>query len=232
MTEKTKTTKKVKQDQKAEEELIPQKKQVAKKAKKAKKVRVVRKTRKAQFVRWYRALPRRIVINLNYCCIAIAGIIIVFGLVIFFSGQSGSLNSLLQSDANIFYSPGYHPDVSYESMKIIITKFYLAPFILAVISGMMLILILLYILLSALSKLGNFILNMIYSFIGADTSEEQRELTSVIILALWAGAVVVAWMNLNIPNTIYYLVGLVILLAVNQLLNFVREKYFPGPDES
>ena len=229
MTEKTKTTKKVKQDQKAEEKLVPQKKQVTKKAK---KVRVVRKTRKAQLVRWYRALPRRIVINLNYCGIAIAGIIIVFGLVIFFSGQSGSLNSLLQSNANIFYSPGYHPDVSYESMKIIITKFYLAPFILAVISGTMLILVLLYILLSALSKLGNFILNMIYSFIGADTSEEQRELTSVIILALWAGAVVVAWMNLNIPNTIYYLVGLVILLAVNQLLNFAREKYFPGPDES
>lgn len=146
--------------------------------------------------------------------VAVAGLISLFLLMTLVFGQAGSLNRFLDQAGNPLANAGYHPDISMEVRMNIINQFYswviVALGILIVVGAVLLV----WILLRWLSRLGNLILSL-----GASLMDSQPEKVSLfIILTIWSVTIVLAWAVLNITATLHYLLTLCGMMLVNLLL--------------
>lgn len=145
---------------------------------------------------------------------AVAGLISLFLLMTLVFGQAGSLNRFLDQAGNPLANVGYHPDISMEVRMNIINQFYswviVALGILIVVGAVLLV----WILLRWLSRLGNLMLSL-----GASLMDSQPEKASLfIILTIWSVTIVLAWAVLNITATLHYLLTLCGMMLVNLLL--------------
>lgn len=146
--------------------------------------------------------------------VAVAGLISLFLLMTLVFGQAGSLNRFLDQAGNPLANAGYHPDISMEVRMNIINQFYswviVALGILIVVGAVLLV----WILLRWLSRLGNLMLSL-----GASLMDSQPEKASLfIILTIWSVTIVLAWAVLNITATLHYLLTLCGMMLVNLLL--------------
>lgn len=146
--------------------------------------------------------------------VAVAGLISIFLLMTLVFGQAGSLNRFLDQAGNPLANAGYHPDISMEVRMNIINQFYswviVALGILIVVGAVLLV----WILLRWLSRLGNLMLSL-----GASLMDSQPEKASLfIILTIWSVTIVLAWAVLNITATLHYLLTLCGMMLVNLLL--------------
>lgn len=146
--------------------------------------------------------------------VAVAGLIGLFLLMTLVFGQAGSLNRFLDQAGNPLANAGYHPDISMEVRMNIINQFYswviVALGILIVVGAVLLV----WILLRWLSRLGNLMLSL-----GASLMDSQPEKASLfIILTIWSMTIVLAWAVLNITATLHYLLTLCGMMLVNLLL--------------
>ena len=146
--------------------------------------------------------------------VAVAGLISLFLLMTLVFGQAGSLNRFLDQAGNPLANAGYHPDISMEVRMNIINQFYswviVALGILIVVGAVLLV----WILLRWLSRLGNLMLSL-----GASLMDSQPEKASLfIILTIWSMTIVLAWAVLNITATLHYLLTLCGMMLVNLLL--------------
>ena len=146
--------------------------------------------------------------------VAVAGLISLFLLMTLVFGQAGSLNRFLDQAGNPLANAGYHPDISMEVRMNIINQFYswviVALGILIVVGAVLLV----WILLRWLSRLGNLMLSL-----GASLMDSQPEKASLfIILTIWSVTIVLAWAVLNIVATLHYLLTLCGMMLVNLLL--------------
>lgn len=146
--------------------------------------------------------------------VAVAGLISIFLLMTLVFGQAGSLNRFLDQAGNPLANAGYHPDISMEVRMNIINQFYswviVALGILIVVGAVLLV----WILLRWLSRLGNLMLSL-----GASLMDSQPEKASLfIILTIWSMTIVLAWAVLNITATLHYLLTLCGMMLVNLLL--------------
>ncbi len=146
--------------------------------------------------------------------VAVAGLISLFLLMTLVFGQAGSLNRFLDQAGNPLANAGYHPDISMEVRMNIINQFYswviVALGILIVVGTVLLV----WILLRWLSRLGNLMLSL-----GASLMDSQPEKASLfIILTIWSMTIVLAWAVLNITATLHYLLTLCGMMLVNLLL--------------
>lgn len=146
--------------------------------------------------------------------VAVAGLISIFLLMTLVFGQAGSLNRFLDQAGNPLANAGYHPDISMEVRMNIINQFYswviVALGILIVVGAVLLV----WILLRWLSRLGNLMLSL-----GASLMDSQPEKASLfIILTIWSMTIVLAWAVLNIAATLHYLLTLCGMMLVNLLL--------------
>ena len=146
--------------------------------------------------------------------VAVAGLISLFLLMTLVFGQAGSLNRFLDQAGNPLANAGYHPDISMEVRMNIINQFYswviVALGILIVVGAVLLV----WILLRWLSRLGNLMLSL-----GASLMDNQPEKASLfIILTIWSVTIVLAWAVLNITATLHYLLTLCGMMLVNLLL--------------
>ena len=146
--------------------------------------------------------------------VAVAGLISIFLLMTLVFGQAGSLNRFLDQAGNPLANAGYHPDVSMEVRMNIINQFYswviVALGVLIVVGAVLLV----WILLRWLSRLGNLMLSL-----GASLMDSQPEKASLfIILTIWSVTIVLAWAVLNITATLQYLLTLCGMMLVNLLL--------------
>lgn len=146
--------------------------------------------------------------------VAVAGLIGLFLLMTLVFGQAGSLNRFLDQAGNPLANAGYHPDISMEVRMNIINQFYswviVALGILIVVGAVLLV----WILLRWLSRLGNLMLSL-----GASLMDSQPEKASLfIILTIWSVTIVLAWAVLNITATLHYLLTLCGMMLVNLLL--------------
>lgn len=146
--------------------------------------------------------------------VAVAGLISIFLLMTLVFGQAGSLNRFLDQAGNPLANAGYHPDVSMEVRMNIINQFYswviVALGVLIVVGAVLLV----WILLRWLSRLGNLMLSL-----GASLMDSQPEKASLfIILTIWSVTIVLAWAVLNITATLHYLLTLCGMMLVNLLL--------------
>lgn len=146
--------------------------------------------------------------------VAVAGLISIFLLMTLAFGQAGSLNRFLDQAGNPLANAGYHPDISMEVRMNIINQFYswviVALGILIVVGAVLLV----WILLRWLSRLGNLMLSL-----GASLMDSQPEKASLfIILTIWSMTIVLAWAVLNITATLHYLLTLCGMMLVNLLL--------------
>ena len=146
--------------------------------------------------------------------VAVAGLISLFLLMTLVFGQAGSLNRFLDQAGNPLANAGYHPDISMEVRMNIINQFYswviVALGILIVVGAVLLV----WILLRWLSRLGNLMLSL-----GASLMDSQPEKASLfIILTIWSVTIVLAWVVLNITATLHYLLTLCGMMLVNLLL--------------
>lgn len=146
--------------------------------------------------------------------VAVAGLISLFLLMTLVFGQAGSLNRFLDQAGNPLANAGYHPDISMEVRMNIINQFYswviVALGILIVVGAVLLV----WILLRWLSRLGNLMLSL-----GASLMDSQPEKASLfIVLTIWSVTIVLAWAVLNITATLHYLLTLCGMMLVNLLL--------------
>lgn len=146
--------------------------------------------------------------------VAVAGLISLFLLMTLVFGQAGSLNRFLDQAGNPLANAGYHPDISMEVRMNIINQFYswviVALGVLIVVGAVLLV----WILLRWLSRLGNLMLSL-----GASLMDSQPEKASLfIILTIWSVTIVLAWAVLNITATLHYLLALCGMMLVNLLL--------------
>lgn len=146
--------------------------------------------------------------------VAVAGLISIFLLMTLVFGQAGSLNRFLDQAGNPLANAGYHPDISMEVRMNIINQFYswviVALGVLIVVGAVLLV----WILLRWLSRLGNLMLSL-----GASLMDSQPEKASLfIILTIWSMTIVLAWAVLNITATLHYLLTLCGMMLVNLLL--------------
>ncbi len=146
--------------------------------------------------------------------VAVAGLISIFLLMTLVFGQAGSLNRFLDQAGNPLANAGYHPDISMEVRMNIINQFYswviVALGILIVVGAVLLV----WILLRWLSRLGNLMLSL-----GASLMDSRPEKASLfIILTIWSVTIVLAWAVLNITATLHYLLTLCGMMLVNLLL--------------
>ncbi len=146
--------------------------------------------------------------------VAVAGLIGLFLLMTLVFGQAGSLNRFLDQAGNPLANAGYHPDISMEVRMNIINQFYswviVALGVLIVVGAVLLV----WILLRWLSRLGNLMLSL-----GASLMDSQPEKASLfIILTIWSMTIVLAWAVLNIAATLHYLLTLCGMMLVNLLL--------------
>ncbi len=146
--------------------------------------------------------------------VAVAGLISLFLLMTLVFGQAGSLNRFLDQASNPLANAGYHPDISIAVRMNIINQFYswviVALGILIVVGAVLLV----WILLRWLSRLGNLMLSL-----GASLMDSQPEKASLfIILTIWSVTIVLAWAVLNITATLHYLLTLCGMMLVNLLL--------------
>lgn len=146
--------------------------------------------------------------------VAVAGLISLFLLMTLVFGQAGSLNRFLDQAGNPLANAGYHPDISMEVRMNIINQFYswviVALGVLIVVGAVLLV----WILLRWLSRLGNLMLSL-----GASLMDSQPEKASLfIILTIWSVTIVLAWAVLNITATLHYLLTLCGMMLVNLLL--------------
>ena len=146
--------------------------------------------------------------------VAVAGLISIFLLMTLVFGQAGSLNRFLDQAGNPLANAGYHPDISMEVRMNIINQFYswviVALGVLIVVGAVLLV----WILLRWLSRLGNLMLSL-----GASLMDSQPEKASLfIILTIWSMTIVLAWAVLNITATLHYLLMLCGMMLVNLLL--------------
>lgn len=146
--------------------------------------------------------------------VAVAGLIGLFLLMTLVFGQAGSLNRFLDQAGNPLANAGYHPDISMEVRMNIINQFYswviVALGVLIVVGAVLLV----WILLRWLSRLGNLMLSL-----GASLMDSQPEKASLfIILTIWSVTIVLAWAVLNITATLHYLLTLCGMMLVNLLL--------------
>ncbi len=146
--------------------------------------------------------------------VAVAGLISLFLLMTLVFGQAGSLNRFLDQAGNPLANAGYHPDISMAVRMNIINQFYswviVALGILIVVGAVLLV----WILLRWLSRLGNLMLSL-----GASLMDSQPEKASLfIILTIWSVTIVLAWAVLNITATLHYLLTLCGMMLVNLLL--------------
>ncbi len=146
--------------------------------------------------------------------VAVAGLISLFLLMTLVFGQAASLNRFLDQAGNPLANAGYHPDISMEVRMNIINQFYswviVALGILIVVGAVLLV----WILLQWLSRLGNLMLSL-----GASLMDSQPEKASLfIILTIWSMTIVLAWAVLNITATLHYLLTLCGMMLVNLLL--------------
>lgn len=146
--------------------------------------------------------------------VAVAGLISLFLLMTLVFGQAGSLNRFLDQAGNPLANAGYHPDISMEVRMNIINQFYSWVIVALGILIVVGVVLLVWILLRWLSRLGNLMLSL-----GASLMDSQPEKASLfIILTIWSVTIVLAWAVLNITATLHYLLTLCGMMLVNLLL--------------
>lgn len=146
--------------------------------------------------------------------VAVAGLIGLFLLMTLVFGQAGSLNRFLDQAGNPLANAGYHPDISMEVRMNIINQFY--SWVIVALGALIVVgaVLLVWILLRWLSRLGNLMLSL-----GASLMDSQPEKASLfIILTIWSVTIVLAWAVLNITATLHYLLTLCGMMLVNLLL--------------
>ena len=168
-----------------------------------------------QLKQWLANAPSRLLGCLSYAMIAVATLIIVGGLVIFLTGNAGSLNRAL-GEIDIFGSPTYSPEVDPTVMANMMRTFYpgVVPF--AIIMATVLVGLVVVVALSLLARLGRWVANVIASMM-------DKPVNQILYLAtfiMWGLAILVSWLVLNTNQTIYILFGQCGLMLVGLGLDF------------
>ncbi len=169
-----------------------------------------------QLKQWLANAPSRLLGCLSYAMIAVATLIIVGGLVIFLTGNAGSLNRAL-GEIDIFGSPTYSPEVDPAVMANMMRTFYpgVVPF--SIIMATVLVGLVVVVALSLLARLGRWVTNVIASMM-------DKPVDQILYLAtfiMWGLAILVSWLVLNTNQTIYILFGQCGLMLVGLGLDFV-----------
>ena len=168
----------------------------------------------ARFQEWVKALPARLANSLVYSLLALAILIIIIGLIIFVTGNAGSLNRLLGTPLNIFGATTYRPEIHSDVMLGMMRNFYpgLVPFV--AILAIVLVLLAIWGVVSFLTWLGQKLIQTICILIG---QSNVRILLATILIS-WSVAIFVMWLVLNTNQTIYYLLTGLGLMVINLIL--------------
>ena len=148
--------------------------------------------------------------------IAVATLMIVGGLVIFLTGNAGSLNRAL-GEIDIFGSPTYSPEVDPTVMANMMRTFYPGVMPFAITMATVLVGLVVVVVLSLLARLGRWVANVIASMM-------DKPVNQILYLAtfiMWGLAILVSWLVLNTNQTIYILLGQCGLMLVGLGLDFV-----------
>lgn len=168
----------------------------------------------ARFQEWVKALPARLANSLVYSLLALAILTIIIGLIIFVTGNAGSLNRLLGTPLNIFGATTYQPEIHSDVMLGMMRNFYpgLVPFV--AILAIVLVLLAIWGVVSFLTWLGQKLIQTICIVIG----QSNARILLATILITWSVAIFVMWLVLNTNQTIYYLLTGLGLMVINLIL--------------
>lgn len=168
----------------------------------------------AKFQEWIKALPARLANSLVYSLLALAILIIIIGLIIFVTGNAGSLNRLLGAPLNIFGAITYQPEIHRDVMLGMMRNYYpgLVPFV--AILAIVLVLLAIWGVVSFLTWLGQKLIQTICIVIG----QSNVRILLATILITWSVAIFVMWLVLNTNQTIYYLLTGLGLMVINLIL--------------
>lgn len=187
--------------------------------KQAKHAKQVERTKKSKLLlqrwsAWWRLAPSRLIHCLAYSLLGLALLTAVFGILTLITGNTGSLNRLLDSDIAIFSSVTYHPAVTEEVMFSILKNFYAGIAIFTAVMAIMLTIIIIVGVLIGLSKLGHILVDMVMG------GKRQPQCNDVLLVTLvaWSAVIILTWVLLNINTTLQYLIGECVLLTVNLFL--------------
>lgn len=167
-----------------------------------------------RFQEWVKALPARLANSLVYSLLALAILTIVIGLIIFVTGNAGSLNRLLGTPLNIFGATTYRSEIHSDVMLGMMRNFYpgLVPFV--AILAIVLVLLAIWGVVSFLTWLGQKLIQTICIVIG----QSNVRILLATILITWSVAIFVMWLVLNTNQTIYYLLTGLGLMVINLIL--------------
>lgn len=154
---------------------------------------------------WLRRLPERLVSCVAYSLLAVAGVIIVSGLVAYLTGNAGTVNRLLDNNVSLFGSPTYQPTTDPAVMSGIMNNFYPGMTTVAIIMAIMLIGVMAFIIASVLSDIGQMVANLATRLVGRSVSPEGAVYLAIFIV--WALAILVTWLVLNVNRTVYFLLA-------------------------
>lgn len=167
-----------------------------------------------------RQAPGRLVNCLAYALVGLAALVALFGIVTFISGNVGSLNRWLDSGGglNIFGSASYWQESDQVTTLNMMRMYFATGLVLIVIASVVLSVLAIMATLTFLSYLGRRLTDIVGWLTGCSWSTVRF----LAVLITWTLAVVGLWSVLNIPTTIYYLLGACGLLLIDLGLTWLE----------
>lgn len=166
---------------------------------------------RSRLIKWCRRAPARLINCLAYSLLAVAAIIVLFGLLTLLTGNAGSLNRSLDGNLNIFGSASYWSSPDQVTTFRIIQQFYAGSLVLMVACLAVLTAIVIVGLLNSLAFLGHGLVDGLSTV----TGRPKRTVALMTVLIVWAAAIIIIWTLLNISSAIRYLLTACAMLLLD-----------------